>query len=95
VTPASPGFWAATCMLLHPDRAQPAVLPANFEFCLDTAFRAPPVQAKIRMVEACLAANRFQDARSYLEKAVKEDTSFAATMIFRDLEKKVLAVVQT
>lgn len=47
------------------------------------------LQAKIRMVEACLAAQRNTEAQEYLELAVVQDRSFSATPIFQDLENRV------
>lgn len=44
------------------------------------------------MIEACLADGRIREAREYLELAVLQDKSFAATPIFKELEQKVTLV---
>eukprot|EP00892_Ulva_mutabilis_P004263 jgi/Ulvmu1/2208/UM013_0054.1 len=49
--------------------------------------------AKIRMVEACLAAGDLQSARQYLETAVRDDFSFRKSLVCRELEKKVQAAM--
>lgn len=49
------------------------------------------MQAKIRMIEACLAAQDSDAATEYLRLAVRDDASFQKTVIFRELDKKVQA----
>lgn len=46
------------------------------------------------MIEACVADGCMQEAREYLELAVQQDTSFAATPIFKQLEQKVTDLVK-
>jgi hypothetical protein len=46
------------------------------------------------MIEACLAGGYIADAKAYLDLAVRQDNSFAATPIFKDLEKEVALVTQ-
>lgn len=52
------------------------------------------LQAKIRMIEALLADERTLQAREYLELAVQQDKSFAATPIFKELQQKVKQLVR-